>query len=75
MSARLARMVVRVDRELQGTLAAVAERLFAETRFEHSQSAVVRGLITIGLVAVAENRGLGSLFAGARIPRGRKRAR
>jgi hypothetical protein len=68
-------MVVRVDRELQGTLAAVAERLFTETRLEHSKSAIVRGLITIGLIAIAENRGIGSLFAGSRIPRGRKRAR
>lgn len=73
MSARLARMVVRIDRDLHGTLAGVAERLFAETSVEHSNSAVVRGLIAIGLGTIAGNVALASLFAGARIARGRKR--
>lgn len=73
MSARLARMVMRVDGGLHGTLAGIAERLLAETRIEHSQSAVVRGLIALGLATVAGNDVLAPLFAGARVARGRKR--
>ena len=70
---RLHRMVVRVDPALREALTEVAERLFSETRSEFSCSAVTRGLIALGLVAVADIRLLGPLFRGARVKRGRKR--
>ncbi|MEP7125050.1 MAG: hypothetical protein ABJE95_29240 [Byssovorax sp.] len=69
---KLARMVVRVDPELNGALTAIAGRLFNETRLEHSHSAIVRGLVTIGLASIAGAPDLAPLFVGVRIPRGRK---
>ena len=73
MSARLARMVVRVDRGLHETLTTIAARLFNETRIEHPHAAIVRGLIALGLATVAGNKVLAPLFAGSRIARGRKK--
>lgn len=75
MSARLARLVVRVPRDLGAHLDGIAKRLFMETAFDHSHSAIVRGLIAIGLATVARNDVLAPLFVGTRIPRGRKRAK
>jgi hypothetical protein len=66
-------MVVRVDPVLHEALTKVAEQLFSETRSEYSCSAVTRGLIALGLVAVADVRRLAPLFLGARVKRGRKR--
>jgi hypothetical protein len=65
-------MVVRVDPALHEALTKIAERLFSETRSEYSCSAVTRGLIALGLVAVADVRLLGPLFRSARVKRGRK---
>jgi hypothetical protein len=70
---RLHRIVVRVDPALHEVLTEIAERLLSETRSEYSCSAVTRGLIALGLVAVADIRLLGPLFRGARVKRGRKR--
>ena len=70
---RLHRMIVRVDPALHEALTKLAERLFSETRSEYSRSAVTRGLIALGLVAVADARLLAPLFLGARVKRGRKR--
>ena len=70
----LHRMIVRVDPALNEALTKLAERLFSETRSEYSRSAVTRGLIALGLVAVADARLLAPLFLGARLKRGRKRA-
>jgi hypothetical protein len=66
-------MIVRVDPALHEALTKIAERLFSETRSEYSRSAVTRGLIALGLVAVTDARLLAPLFQGARVKRGRKR--
>jgi hypothetical protein len=66
-------MIVRVDPALNEALTKLAERLFSETRSEYSRSAVTRGLIALGLVAVAEAPLLTPLFIGALLKRGRKR--
>jgi hypothetical protein len=71
-ASRLLRLIVRVDPGLHDVLARIAERLFSETRIEYSRAAVFRGLITIGLAAVADAPRLAPLFAGARLKRGRK---
>jgi hypothetical protein len=73
VSQRLARMVVRVPLDLNEALTTIAARLFNETRIEHSHSAIVRGLIAIGLAAVAGNDVLAPLFVNARVARGRRR--
>jgi hypothetical protein len=65
-------MVVRVDPALHEALTKIAEKLFSETRSEYSCSAVTRGLIALGLVAVTDVRLLAPLFRGARVKRGRK---
>jgi hypothetical protein len=65
-------MVVRVDPALHEALTKIAERLFSETRAEYSCSAVTRGLIALGLVAVTDVRLLAPLFRTARVKRGRK---
>jgi hypothetical protein len=65
-------MVVRVDPALHEALTKIAEKLFSETRSEYSCSAVTRGLIALGLVAVADVRVLAPLFRSARVKRGRK---
>ena len=70
---RLHRMVVRVDPALHEALTKIAEQLFSETQSEYSCSAVTRGLIALGLVAVADVRLLAPQFLGARVKRGRKR--
>jgi hypothetical protein len=66
-------MVVRVDPALHEALTKIAEQLFSETRSEYSRSAVTRGLIALGLVAVADVGHLAPQFLGARLKRGRKR--
>jgi hypothetical protein len=69
---RLLRLIVRVDPSLHEVLARIAKRLFSETRFEYSRAAIFRGLIAIGLAAVADTPRLAPLFVGARLKRGRK---
>jgi hypothetical protein len=69
----LCRMVVRVDAGLNATLTEIAARLFAETLHEYSHSAIVRGLIAIGLLTITDAPHLAPLFVGTRIARGRKR--
>ena len=69
---RLHRMIVRVDPALHEALTKLAERLFSETQSEYSCSAVTRGLIALGLVAVTYVRLLAPLFLSARVKRGRK---
>jgi len=71
-ASRLLRLIVRVDPSLNEVLARIAERLFSETRFEYSRAAIFRGLITLGLAAVADAPRLAPVFAGARLKRGRK---
>jgi hypothetical protein len=66
-------MIVRVDPAFHEALTKLAERLFSETRVEYSRSAVTRGLIALGVVAVVDARLLAPLFLGARVKRGRKR--
>ncbi|MFS8069416.1 MAG: hypothetical protein ACMG6S_23890 [Byssovorax sp.] len=70
---RLVRMVLRVPPELQEDLISLSERLFDETRLEYSYAAIIRGLIALGLGAVVGKESLAVEFAGARVPRGRKR--
>jgi hypothetical protein len=73
LEARLVRMVLRVSPELQDDLITISERLFDETRLEYSYAAIIRGLIALGLAAIANRTSLADAFAGARVPRGRKR--
>ena len=70
---RLVRMVLRVSEELQEDLISISERLFDETRLEYSYAAIIRGLISLGLASIAGKSTLAVEFAGARVPRGRKR--
>lgn len=70
---RLARRVIRVPRSLDETLNMIAERLLDETAQVHSFSAVMRGLVTLGLLAITEAPHLAPLFVGVRIARGRKK--
>ncbi|MFS8070109.1 MAG: hypothetical protein ACMG6S_27405 [Byssovorax sp.] len=70
---RLVRMVLRVPPELQEDLISLGERLFDETRLEYSYAAIIRGLIALGLAAIEGKASLAVEFAGARVPRGRKR--
>jgi hypothetical protein len=51
----------------------ISERLFDETRQEYSYAAILRGLIALGLASIAGKTSLAVEFAGARVPRGRKR--
>ncbi len=73
LDARLVRMVLRVSAELQEDLINISERLFDETRLEYSYAAIIRGLISLGLASIAGKASLAVEFAGARVPRGRKR--
>jgi hypothetical protein len=73
LDARLVRMVLRVSPELQEDLITISERLFDETRLEYSYAAIIRGLISLGLASLAGKASLAVEFAGARVPRGRKR--
>jgi hypothetical protein len=73
LDARLVRMVLRVSPELQEDLITISERLFDETKLEYSYAAIIRGLISLGLVSIAGKVSLAVEFAGARVPRGRKR--
>jgi hypothetical protein len=70
---RLVRMVLRVSPELQEDLITLSERLYDETQLDYSYAAVVRGLIALGLASIAGKVSLAAAFAGARVPRGRKR--
>jgi hypothetical protein len=65
-------MVLRVSPELQEDLINISERLFDETRLEYAYAAIIRGLITLGLAAIAGKPNLAPEFAGARVARGRK---
>jgi hypothetical protein len=73
MDARLVRMVIRVSPELQEELITISERLYDETRLEYSYASIIRGLISLGLAAIVGKKTLALDFAGARVPRGRKR--
>jgi hypothetical protein len=66
-------MVIRIPTGLDETLTDLAARLFDETERNHPFAAVVRGLIAIGLAAVADAPKLAPLFRGVLIARGRKR--
>ena len=66
-------MVLRVSPDLQEDLISIRERLFDETRLEYSYAAIIRGLIALGVASIAGKASLAVEFAGARVPRGRKR--
>ena len=72
MSTSHCRMVVRVSRDLPERLTMIQEHLFEETRLEYSYSAIMRGLINLGLTQVEGAPNLAVLFMGARVKRGRK---
>ena len=74
LEARLVRMVLRVSPALQVELTTLGTRLLKETRLEYSCAAIVRGLIALGLTSIAGRASLATVFAGTRVPRGRKRA-
>ena len=73
LEARLVRMVLRVSPALQVELTTISDRLSRETRVEYSCAAIARGLIALGLASIAGRPNLALVFAGARVPRGRKR--
>ncbi len=66
-------MVLRVSPTLQKELTSISDRLSRETSVEYSCAAIVRGLLALGLTSIAGRANLALVFAGARIPRGRKR--
>ena len=66
-------MVLRVSPELQEDLITISERLYDETRLDYSYAAILRGLIALGLASIAGKASLAVEFAGARVPRGRRR--
>jgi hypothetical protein len=70
--AKLDRKVVRIGPEMSIALDDLAVRLFNETQIEHPHTAIVRGLMTLGLSAIADLAILAPSFVGARIARGRK---
>lgn len=74
LEARLVRMVLRASPTLHGELATLGARLHKDTRRDHSCAPNVRGLIAVGLSSIAVQSSLAVVFAGARVPRGRKRA-
>ena len=73
MSAPLVRMIVRLPRDLKINLSTIADRLLSETRLDYSHSAIFRGLLALGLLAVADAPNLARLFVGSRLKPGRKR--
>ncbi len=73
LDTRLVRMVLRVSPDLQEDLINISERLFDETRLDYSYAAIIRGLITLGLASLVGKETIAVEFAGARVPRGRKR--
>ena len=73
LNPKLVRMVLRVHPELQEDLISISERLFDETRLDYSYAAIIRGLISLGVGSLAGKQSLAVEFAGARVPRGRRR--
>ena len=71
-ASRLRRAAIRVPEELLGEIAIVADRLHEETGLEHSAAAVVRGLLVLGLGAIAGREQIAPAFVGVRVPRGEK---
>lgn len=69
---KLFRMIVRVDRGLGDALTEIAARLLVETTHDYSRSAIVRGLVAIGLRTIAGAPHVTPFFVGTRVPRGRK---
>jgi hypothetical protein len=77
LDSRLIRMVVRVDARLPKELTDIIEHLFNETGIKYSRSAIVRGLVAVGLASVQlglleDPPLLERLFKESRVPRGRK---
>jgi hypothetical protein len=72
-ASRLRRAAVRIPEELLGEIGGVAQRLQEETGLEHSAAAVVRGLLALGLAALAGREHLAPAFVGVRVARGKKR--
>ena len=70
---RLARMVIRVPRDFGTVLDDLAEKLFTETAYAHSHAAIIRGLLRLGLLAIADEPQIAPRFDGVRIARGRKK--
>jgi fructose-specific phosphotransferase system IIC component len=67
-------MVIRIPPGLDETLTDLAGKLFDETERNHPLAAVVRGLIAIGLAAVADAPKIAPLFVGVLIARGRRKS-
>jgi hypothetical protein len=70
---RFARLVIRVPPAFGTVLDDLGERLFMETAYAHSRAAVVRGLLRLGLLAIAHEPEIAPRFDGVRIPRGRRK--
>ena len=77
MRPNLKRTSMTLEPEMSERVKDIAERLYDETGVKYEIRAVVRGLINIGLtrlnLELLTQAPLAPFFAGARVPRGRKR--
>lgn len=69
----LVRKIMKVHPAMYDELVEIAARLKEETGVEYSVAAVVRGLLTIAITRLTIEEKLAPWFAGARVPRGRRR--
>ncbi len=72
MSVKYCRLILRVPPEMPERLTRIQEHLLDETRLEYPFSAILRGLIELGLNQIEGAPYLAVLFAGCRVKRGRK---
>ena len=67
------RVVLRLSPALRQVLDLIAVRLTTETGAAFPRAAVLRGLIGLGIVAIAGHTTLAPIFLSSRIPRGVKK--
>ena len=73
MREKLIRTVMKLHPAMHGELVEIAERLKEETGLTYSVAAVGRGLLTIAILRLTVEPKIAPFFAGARVPRGRRR--
>jgi predicted DNA-binding protein len=67
------RIVLRLFPELLQALDVLAERLTNETGADFPRAAVLRGLIGLGIAALADHATLAPIFSASRVARGVKK--
>jgi hypothetical protein len=67
------RVVLRLFPELLQALDVLAARLTSETGIAFPRAAVLRGLIGLGIAAIAEHATLAPIFSASRVARGVKK--